>query len=47
MACNLEKLLDVIAEFETSWFMEHTSIYTDRHFDEYTKAKAEYIERNY
>lgn len=44
---DLERLLNVIADFEVIWFLAHSSLYTDSHIDEYKKAKANYIEANY
>ena len=41
---TVEKILDIIEEFEREWYAEHSSEYTDSHYDEYRAAKVEYIE---
>ena len=41
---DVEKILDVIADFEFVWYSEHDSLYTDEHHSEYRQAKIEYLE---
>ncbi len=40
---KLSEVLDVIEEFETEWYSNHSSIYTDRHYREFTQAKRDFI----
>lgn len=38
-----EEMLDIVAEFETEWYKKHSSIWTDKHYNEFVEAKKKFI----
>lgn len=43
MNISIDRLLDILEEFENEWYEKHSSVWTDLHYDEYRKAKEEYL----